>query len=133
MGCRAIKKNTEQNKAKNTGKLNILSYHLHQTEKNNCLGRTELAGGKTLQSCEVLLKVVFLAELVWNAQVRGGHWGVPNTAIPQKISINTVIPQKKSANIAIPHRKSMKYRNRKNVVYYSHYALQLTRIAWFRI
>ena len=40
---------------------------------------------------------------------------------------------KKSANIAIPHRKSMKYRNRKNVVYYSHYALQQTRIAWFRI
>ena len=64
---------------------------------------------------------------------RGGHWGVPNTAIPQKISINTVIPQKKSANIAIPHQKSMKYRNRKNVVYYSHYALKLTRIAWFRI
>ena len=25
---------------------------------------------------------------------RGGHWGVPNTAIPQKISTNTVIPQK---------------------------------------
>ena len=65
--------------------------------------------------------------------VGGGHLGLPNTAIPQKISINTVIPQKKSANIAIPHRKSMKYRNRKNVVYYSHYALQLTRIAWFRI
>ena len=44
---------------------------------------------------------------------RGGHWGVPNTAIPQKITTNTVIPQKISANIAIPHRKSMKYRNRK--------------------
>ena len=25
----------------------------------------------------------------------GGHWEVPNTAVPQKISINTVIPQKK--------------------------------------
>ena len=35
---------------------------------------------------------------------------------------------KKSANIAIPHRKSTKYRNRKNLVYYLHYALQLTRI-----
>ena len=68
-----------------------------------------------------------------NPSYGGGHWGVPSIAIPQKISINTVIPQKKSANIAIPHRKSKKYRNRKNVVYYSHYALQLTRIAWFRI
>ena len=38
-----------------------------------------------------------------------------------------------SANIAIPHRKSMKCRNRKNLVYYSHYALQVTKIAWFRI
>ena len=27
--------------------------------------------------------------------LRGGHWGVPNTAIPQKISTNTVISQKK--------------------------------------
>ena len=25
----------------------------------------------------------------------GGHWGLPNTAIPQKISTNTVISQKK--------------------------------------
>ena len=31
-----------------------------------------------------------------------GHWGVPNTAIPQKISTNTVVPQKK---------KIGKYRN----------------------
>ena len=32
----------------------------------------------------------------------GGHWGVPNTAIPQKNSANTAIPQKKSLNTATP-------------------------------
>ena len=37
---------------------------------------------------------------------------------------------KNSANIAIPHRKSMKYRNSKNLVYYSHPA---DKNAWFRI
>ena len=42
-------------------------------------------------------------------QGRGGHWGVPNTAVPQKISTKTG----KYRNTA---SKSMKYRNRKNVV-----------------
>ena len=67
MSCREIKKNTEQNKAKQKKKqekINILSYHPHQSEKNNCLGRTELARGKTLKSCEIFLKAVFLAECV---------------------------------------------------------------------
>ena len=47
MSCREIKKNTEQNKAKQKKQeqINILSYHPHQSEKNNCLGRTELARG----------------------------------------------------------------------------------------
>ena len=65
MSYRAIKKNTEQYKAKKKReKISILSYHLHQIEKNNCLGRTELARGKTLKSCHVFLKTVFLAECV---------------------------------------------------------------------
>ena len=33
-------------------------------EKNSCLGDTELASGKTLKSCEIILKGVFLAECV---------------------------------------------------------------------
>ena len=32
---------------------------------------------------------------------RGGHWGLLNTALPQKNSTNTAIPQKKSENTAI--------------------------------
>ena len=35
-----------------------------------------------------------------NFREGGGHWGVPNTAIPQKNSANTAIPQKKSLNTA---------------------------------
>ena len=41
-------------------------YYLHQIEKNNCLSETELASGKTLKSCEIILKAVFLLN-AWNA------------------------------------------------------------------
>ena len=53
-----------QTKKKKQDKINILSYHPHQSEKNNCLGRTELARGRTLKSCEIFLKAVFLVECV---------------------------------------------------------------------
>ena len=42
--------------------LEQLSYYPFEIEKNNCLGATELASGKTLKSCEINLKAVFLAE-----------------------------------------------------------------------
>ena len=45
-------------------KMNILSYHMHQIEKDNCLGRTELARRKTLKSCEISLIAVFLGDCV---------------------------------------------------------------------
>ena len=35
----------------------------------------------------------------------GGHWGVLNTAIPQKNSAHTAIPQKKSPNTATPQHQ----------------------------
>ena len=44
--------------------MNIFNYYPHQIEKNNCLGETELASGKTLKSCEIILKAIFLAECV---------------------------------------------------------------------
>ena len=102
----------------NKSDLVIASNLIHQTsDLSNALENIKLA----LEPRGFLL----LHEVT--ASLGGGHWGVPNTAISQKISTNTVIPQEKSANTAIPHRKSMKYRNRQNLVYYSHYALQLTR------
>ena len=66
MSCRERKKErkkrTKQSQTKKIQeKINILSYHPHQSEKNNCLGRTELAGGKTLKSCEIFPKAVFSA------------------------------------------------------------------------
>ena len=55
MGCRKInEKCPTKPKQKKQGKINILSY-LHQIERNNCLGETELAPGKTLKSCENIL------------------------------------------------------------------------------
>ena len=41
-----------------------LVYYPHQIEKNSFLGKTELASGKTLKSCEIFLKAVFLPNLV---------------------------------------------------------------------
>ena len=52
-------KNAEQTQAERQEKMSDLSYYLHQIERNNCLGETELAPGKTLKSCEVILKAVF--------------------------------------------------------------------------
>ena len=40
----------------------ILSYYLHQSEKYNFLSETELASGKRLESCEIILKAVFFAD-----------------------------------------------------------------------
>ena len=63
MSCRSeLKKNNKQNKKQEN--TNILIYYPHQIEKNNCLDKTELALGKTLRSCEIFLKGVFLAECV---------------------------------------------------------------------
>ena len=39
--------------------------------------------------------------VIWLAFIRGGHWGLLNTALPQKISANTAIPQKNPENTAI--------------------------------
>ena len=41
---------TKQNKTKKKEKINISSYYADQTEKNICLGETELASGKALRS-----------------------------------------------------------------------------------
>ena len=62
LSCRGIQK-TKPKKIKQE-KINILSYQPLEIEKNNCLGRTELARGKTLKSCEIFLKAIFLAEWV---------------------------------------------------------------------
>ena len=70
MSCGGIQK-TKPKKIKQE-KINILSYQPLQIEKNNCLGRTELARGKTLKSCEIFLKAIFLAECGWNAQLMFG-------------------------------------------------------------
>ena len=53
---------------------NILSYYPHQTEKNNYLGETELASGKTLKSCEIILAQsgIFSWLNVSNAQLMFG-------------------------------------------------------------
>ena len=66
MSCRGIKKTEQERKRKKEKqeKINILSYQPLLIEKNNCLGRTELARGKTLKSCEIFLKAIFLAEWV---------------------------------------------------------------------
>ena len=53
-----------ENKEKKQEKMNIFNYYPHQIEKNNCLGETELASGKTLKSREIIHKDVFLAECV---------------------------------------------------------------------
>ena len=62
MSCREIEEKYQIKQSKTDR--NTLSYHPHQIEKNNCLGRTQLASGKTLKSREILFKVVFLAECV---------------------------------------------------------------------
>ena len=61
-----------------------------------------------------ILGVIMNNEVKWNNHIdlivkkaskklyRGGHWGVPNTAIPYE----------KMANTEIPRRKSTKYRYR---------------------
>ena len=51
-------------KRKKQKKINILSYCPDQIEKNNCLGETELASGKMLKSCGIILEVIFLVEWV---------------------------------------------------------------------
>ena len=51
-------------KRKKQKKINILSYSPDRIEKNNCLGETELASGKMLKSCDIILEVVFLVEWV---------------------------------------------------------------------
>ena len=61
MNCRVIKEKyrTKQSKTK---KINILSYYPDQIEKYNFPGVTELASRKALNSREIILKAVFLAE-----------------------------------------------------------------------
>ena len=63
MSCREGEKKQNQTKQSKTDR-NILSYYPCETEKNNCLGETELASGKTLKSREIIHKAVFLAECV---------------------------------------------------------------------
>ena len=58
MICRVIK---EKYRTKQK-KINILSYYPDQIEKNNFPGTTELASRKALNSREIILKAVFLAE-----------------------------------------------------------------------
>ena len=64
---------------------------------------------------------------------RGGHWGVPNTAISQKVSTNTVLIPQKNWQIS-QYRIESRWNTeiaKTSLVCYSHYALQLTRIVWY--
>ena len=54
-------KKSQKKKTKHV-KIKILSYYPHQTEKNNYLGKKELAPGKTLTSREIIIEAVFLAQ-----------------------------------------------------------------------
>ena len=62
MNCREIKEKYQTKQREKQEMINILTHK--KIEKNNCLGDTELASGKTLKSCEIILKGVFLAECV---------------------------------------------------------------------
>ena len=66
MSCREIteKYRTKHSKKKKQKKMNILSYCADPIKKNYCLTETELASGKVLKSCEIILEVVFLVEWV---------------------------------------------------------------------
>ena len=74
-------------------------------EKSNCYFLFELAHeyqiDSIVQKCEALM-VSMVKTREEDDVLGGGHWGVLNTAKPQKKLTNTALSQKNSPNTAIP-------------------------------